>query len=76
VKRTVLVLFNLSLSHTTFAADSCDRACLRGFETTYLNALVAHNPSALPAAANVKFTEDNVQRKLGEGLWQTASISP
>jgi hypothetical protein len=73
VKRAILVLISLSVASATFAADTCDRLCLRGFVTTYLNALVAHNPSALPVAANVKFTEDNVQKKLGEGLWQTAS---
>lgn len=72
VKRTFLFLV-LSLASTTFAADTCDRQCLRGFVTTYLNALIAHDPSALPVAANVKFTEDNVEKKLGEGLWKTAS---
>jgi hypothetical protein len=72
VKRTIL-LAGLSVTIPAFAADTCDRQCLRGFVTTYLNALAAHNPSALPVAANVKFTEDNVQKKLGEGLWQTAS---
>ncbi len=73
MQRTILVLISLSVASTTFAADTCDRQCLRGFVTTYLNALLAHNRSALPVAANVKFTEDNVQKKLGEGLWQTAS---
>ncbi len=73
VKRTVLLLAGLSLVSTAFAADTCDRPCLRGFVTTYLNALIAHDPSALPVAANVKFTEDNVEKKLGEGLWKTAS---
>jgi len=73
VKRTFLFLVGLSLTSTAFAADTCDRQCLRGFVTTYLNALVKHDPSTLPVAANVKFTEDNVQKKLGEGLWKTAS---
>jgi len=73
VKRTFLFLVGLSLASTTFAADTCDRTCLRGFVTAYLNALIAHGPAALPVAANVKFTEDNVQKKLGEGLWKTAS---
>jgi hypothetical protein len=73
VKRAVLLFASLSVAGTAFAADPCDRPCLRGFVTTYLNALVAHNPSALPVAANVKFTEDNVPKKLGEGLWQTAT---
>jgi hypothetical protein len=73
VKRTIYFLVSLSIASTTFAADTCDRPCLRGFLTTYLNALIAHDPSTLPVAANVKFTEDNVQKKLGEGLWKTAS---
>jgi hypothetical protein len=72
VKRIIFFL-GLSLASTAFAADSCDRQCLRGFVTTYLNALVKHDPSNLPVAANVKFTEDNVPKKLGEGLWKTAS---
>jgi len=61
------------LAGAAFGADACDRACLRGFLTTYLDALVAHKPAAVPVAVNVKFTEDNVQKKLGEGLWQTAT---
>jgi hypothetical protein len=55
------------------AAGDCDRECLRGFTTQYLNALVAHAPSALSLAANVRFTEDTVDMKLGDGLWKQAS---
>ncbi len=78
VKRTFLFLAGLSVtslyvSSTAFAADTCDRQCLRGFVTTYLNALLAHDPSTLKVTANVKFTEDNVQKKLGDGLWKTAT---
>jgi hypothetical protein len=73
VKRIILFCIGLSVTSAAFAADACDRECLRGFLTTYLNALVAHTPAALPIAANVKFTEDNTQKKLGEGLWRTAS---
>ena len=54
------------------AAD-CDRACLRGVVTQYLDAMVAHNPAAAPVAAKVRFTEDAVEMKLGEGLWKGAS---
>lgn len=54
------------------AAD-CDRDCLRGFLTQYLNAMVAHNPGGLPLASNVRFTEDAKEMKLGDGLWKTAS---
>src|SRR6516164_8415909 len=52
---------------------SCDRECLRGFITQYLEAMVAHNPKSLPLAANVRFTEDTKTLPLGEGLWKGAS---
>jgi len=55
------------------ANDGCDRACLDGFVDQYLNALVAHDPSKLPLAKNVKFTEDGVRLKPGDGLWATAT---
>lgn len=54
------------------AAD-CDRECLRGFVTQYLNAMTAHNPGALPLASNARFTENAAEMKLGEGLWKNAS---
>ena len=53
--------------------SSCDRECLRGFVTQYLNAMVAHNPAALTTAPNVRFTEDTQTLKLGEGLWKNAN---
>jgi len=52
---------------------ACDRECLRGFMTQYLNALVANNPVALPLASNVRFTENTVVAKLSESeLWKAA----
>ena len=55
------------------AADGCDRECLRGFITRYLDAMVAHTPGALPVSPTMRFTEDYVDMKLGEGLWKQAS---
>ena len=55
------------------SSASCDRACLTGFIDKYMNAMVAHDPGKLPVAANVRFTEDRVAKKLGEGLWKTLS---
>jgi len=49
----------------------CDRACLGEIMTRYLNAMVAHDPSAIPVAPTVKFTEDSKVIKLGEGIWKT-----
>ena len=55
------------------AAGSCDRDCLKGFITQYLDAMLAHKPEALPVTPGVKFTEDCKEMKLGEGLWKNIS---
>jgi hypothetical protein len=54
-------------------ASSCDRACLRGFMTQYLDAVIAHKPGNLPVSDKVRFTENTVDMKLGDGIWKTAS---
>ena len=43
---------------------------MSGLITQYVDALLAHDPSKLPLAADVRFTEDSTQMKLGEGLWK------
>src|SRR5262245_6220135 len=55
------------------AARPCDRECLRAVITQYLEAMVAHNPRALPTAPGVRFTEDTKELPLGEGLWKNVS---
>jgi hypothetical protein len=55
------------------AQEECARACLNGLVDQYLTAIVAHDPSRLPLAKSVKFTEDGVGLKPGDGLWATAS---
>lgn len=76
MRRTVVfaaLLFALSPAYAQAAASDCDRACLRGMITNYLNAVIAHDPKSLPLAANVRFTEDTIEKRLGDGLWKTAS---
>jgi hypothetical protein len=55
------------------SGEICDRECLRGFITQYLNAMIAHKPDSLPVASNVRFTEDCKEIKLGEGVWKNIS---
>lgn len=55
------------------AAEICGRECLRGFITQYLEAMISHNPKAVPAAPTARFTEDTKTLPLGEGLWKGAS---
>jgi hypothetical protein len=54
------------------SSKGCDRACLQGVVDTYLDAMAKHDPSKLPLAASVKFTENGREMKLGEGFWKTA----
>ena len=52
----------------------CDRACLTSAITAYTDALLAHDPSKLPLADNVKFTENGQLMKLADSpLWDGAS---
>ncbi len=69
------LLFALNPVHaqTSGGAQNCDRECLRGMITGYLNAVVAHDPSTLPLAPNARFTENTVEKPVGQGLWKTAS---
>ena len=66
-------LMFFALGGQTSAAQNCDRACLKNTMTTYLNALVAQDPSKAPLAPNVRFTEDSKDLKVGEGFWKTAT---
>jgi hypothetical protein len=55
------------------AQPLCDRSCLAGFITQYVDAVVAHDPSRLTLAPDVKITEDSKSAKLGEGLWKSST---
>ncbi len=47
------------------------RAFLENLGEQYLEALVAHNPSALPFSENVIFAENNQKLQLGDASWRT-----
>lgn len=57
-------------------ATQCDRACLIRTANIYLAALVAHDTSIVDFSSGVKFVENTVPMKPGEGLWKTASAIP
>jgi hypothetical protein len=61
----------MPLLATPVRAADCDRACLESLMERYLSALDAHDASQLPLARSVKFTENTVALKLGDGFWQT-----
>jgi len=74
-KNTAVTIFFalLGFSQTPAFAEDCDRACLTDMITQYVDAVAAHDPSRLPLAESVRFTEDSNALKLGEGLWQTVT---
>ncbi len=77
--KQALVVFTLTFAAvSTQAASSspaidCDRACLNAIADRYMDALVKKDVSVLPLAKDVKFTENGVQMKVGDGLWNTIS---
>jgi hypothetical protein len=55
------------------AAGTCDRACLLAEMSTFLNALVAHDPTMIKTSSMLKYTDNGAVAQLGDGLWKTAS---
>ena len=53
--------------------EQLSRAALYAHADTYLDALETKDPSRLPWADHVVFTENNVQLMIGDGLWNTVS---
>ena len=66
----------LALAATVASAQpaACDRQCLEGFIDRYLDALVRHDPRAVPIAASARYTENGQRLAVGDGLWRSAKI--
>jgi hypothetical protein len=56
-------------------AQDCNRACLTSLMTQFIDALVAHDPSGLPLADDVRYTEDSRLAELGAGIWQSVTAN-
>ena len=57
----------------------CDEQCLEVLARRYMDGLVHHDPSRVPIAPDVRFTENDVALAIGAGLWgsiSSASQSP
>ena len=76
---TIIIAFSvLFTSVPAMAAQkyACDRECMVDFMKRYLQALVKHDPKAVPFADEVKFVENTANIPVGKGLWVTASGAP
>ncbi|HTW66379.1 MAG TPA: hypothetical protein VME17_17270 [Bryobacteraceae bacterium] len=73
-----ILIFGLGLAAASVNASAakCGRACLDQTVDSYIAALVAHDPSKVELAPDLKFVENTVPMKPGEGLWKTASQGP
>lgn len=54
------------------AVAACSRVCLLDILSDTLDALVRHDSSKLPVAANLRVTENGQEVKFGDGIWKTA----
>jgi hypothetical protein len=68
----MICLAVLGCSLAANAQSACTRDSLKGYIQKYFAALEAHNPSGLPLASNVKYTENGVELAVGKGFWETA----
>jgi hypothetical protein len=77
-KFNAILVFGIAMTglSANASAAKCDRACLDKTVDAYIAAMVAHDPSQVKFAPDVKFVENTVPMKPGDGLWKTASQGP
>jgi hypothetical protein len=51
----------------------CDRACLQALAEQFIAALVAHDPSKVPLAKGVRYSENSVPLPIPDGFWKNAT---
>jgi hypothetical protein len=75
--KSIVSMFAAALFAACFAGSAwaqsgaCDRACLEGFVDRYLDALVKHDPTAVPLSSGVRFTENGQRLAIGDALWRS-----
>lgn len=69
----VALAFPLAVHAQPRGSGACDRDCLTGIMEQYLDALVAQDPTRLPLARGVRYTENGQELQLGDGFWNSVS---
>jgi hypothetical protein len=67
-----LVLGSNTAAIAQTSGQACTRENLKAITDTYFSALEAHDPSGLPLASGVRYTENGMVVDVGKGLWETA----
>jgi hypothetical protein len=52
--------------------QACTRESLKAITDNFITALEAHNPSSVPLASGVRYTENGIVVPVGKGAWETA----
>lgn len=66
-----LLLAQAGLAQSSSPAITCDRECLYALAAAWFDGMLKGDVSRVPLAAAVKFTENGVQMRVGDGLWNT-----
>lgn len=72
MKQKYFLAIIFSLTYAVGANAACEREFLKSTVDNYFKALAAHDPKTVAIAKKVKFTEDGIELKVGEGFWKTA----
>ncbi len=75
-KGAIKIGFCLALAAPMLAVAqpaACDAACLEEIARDYRAAYTAHDPARAPFAAEVRFTENNVEMPFPDGTWDTVT---
>jgi hypothetical protein len=67
-----LVLGSNTAAIAQSSGQACTRESLKAITDNFFTALEAHNPSSLPLASGVKYTENGTVVAVGKGVWETA----
>ena len=67
-----LVLGSNTAAIAQSSGQACTRESLKAITDKFFTALEAHNPSSLPLASGVKYTENGIVVAVGKGSWETA----
>ena len=70
-----LLTFGVSVvgAGSAAAQANCDRACLRTLLDQYMNAVVKHDPAAVPLVVGFRQTENALNVRPGNGVWKTVT---
>ena len=68
----LLVLASNAAAIAQSGGQGCTREGLKAITDKFFTALEAHNPSSLPLASGVRYTENGIVVAVGKGSWETA----